>query len=497
MNGLLHRTMHTVAALLAATVSFTQWHFRLDTTFRTSITERNVNSMAFLSTGELLLSGRIRFQTDPPWVSADRYLASVDVNGEQVPEFPYGYGGGKLTPWEDRFYVSVGQTVRRVFSSGMVDPSFIGLNSGPYFMSLFGGDYHVYPEGHVLVSGRHDLLDSIRGFVGKYNLMWFSNEGYLDTTRIHRKGNNCFVNQFAELPNGQFICTSTCSEFEGEEVDRVFRVNADGTPDTTFRTGVYFGGAQAYLPLPDGRVYAGGNFRRTEAPQDTLWLVRFMPDGSLDPTFSIPHFASGGGVTAPWGPYVRRILPWIDGNLLVAGTFKYVNGEPRHGLCMIDTSGQLLPAFAGNWLGTHTNGIVTSSSINDILPNADTTAIYICGAYTGYGDGEITDPTQRFVSRLLVEEDTGTTGVQEVVQKVPALRLYPNPASTHVTVELERQPRNGTLLLRDALGREVLRQRVVSRVNTVPLHGLGGGVYLLEHWEAGERREAGRLVVRP
>src|SRR5690606_19888946 len=154
------------------------------------------------------------------------------------------------------------------------------------------------------------------------------------------------------------------------------------------------------------------------------------------------------------------------------------------GLCMIDTTGQLLPAFAGNWLGTYTDVNIVSSSINDILPNADTTAIYICGAYTGYGDGEITDPTQRFVSRLLVEEDS-STGVQErATPKPPVLRLYPNPASTYVTVELARQPNDGTLLLRDALGREVLRQRVVSRVNTVPLHGLGGGVYLLEHWEA-------------
>src|SRR5690606_37784516 len=106
--------------------------------------------------------------------------------------------------------------------------------------------------------------------------------------------------------------------------DWIFRVHADGTPDTTFRTGVYIGGARAYLPLPDGRVYVGGNFRRTEAPADTLRLVRFMPDGSLDPAFSIPQFTMGGqGITAPFGAYVHRILPWKDGYLLVAGEFRH------------------------------------------------------------------------------------------------------------------------------------------------------------------------------
>ena len=70
-------------------------------------------------------------------------------------------------------------------------------------------------------------------------------------------------------------------------------------------------------------------------------------------------------------------------------------------------------------------------------------------------------------------------------------------------------PRNGQLVLRDALGREVLRQRVAGYHHTVPLQGLGYGLYLLELWENGEparqvlsaygvaggRRAAQRLVV--
>src|SRR5690606_4852326 len=189
------------------------------------------------------------------------------------------------------------------------------------------GDYHVYPDGRILMSGRHILSDTLRGFVGHYNLIWFSNEGYLDTTRTHRRSNYtnglCQLSHFAELPNSQFICSGTCTEFEGKEVDRIFRVNADGTPDTTFRTGVYVGDVKSFLPLTDGRVYVGGNFRRTEAPEDTLRLVRFMPDGSLDPTFNIPQFTTGGqGITAPYGAYIYRIFPWKPGYLLVAGEFR-------------------------------------------------------------------------------------------------------------------------------------------------------------------------------
>ncbi len=506
MNGRLNRTMHTVAASLAVTVASAQWTFRLDTTFRTTITEKNVNHMALLSNGDLLLSGRIRFQSDPPWVSADRLLASVDPDGEEVPGFPYGYGGGKLTEWADRYYVSVGQTVRRVFPSGLVDPLFIGLNTNPYFSALQGGDYHVYSDGRVLISGIHDLSDTARGFVGKYNLIWFSNEGYLDTTRTHRVGNGfCTVNRFAELPNDQFICSSTCNIFEGKEIDRIFRVNADGTPDTTFRTGVYYGGARAYLPLADGRVYVGGNFRRTEAPEYTLQLVRFMPDGSLDPTFSIPQFDMGGqGISAPFGPFVYQIIPWKPGYLLLAGEFRFVNGEPRSSICMIDSTGQLTPAFAGNWMGTFSasNSQITNSLIVDILPNADTTAIYICGAYTGYGDGEITDPTQRFVSRLLVEEDTGTTGVREVAApKPPVLRLHPNPASGWVSMNyhLPGNTSNVHMVVRDAQGRTVQQFNVrgTQGQHAWDVQGLAPGVYMVELRREGRVEGTERLVIQP
>jgi hypothetical protein len=503
------RLMHTVAALLAATVVLPQWHFRLDTSFRTNIVEKNVNYMHFLEDGRIFLSGRVKFPGD--WMlSTERGGSCILTNGQQdmdFPHFPQTAGGGAIVPWiNGSFYVDAALP-RRLGPDGLIDPTFAPLHTSPYFSPFFVGGYHVYPEdGRVLISGLHTLSDTARGHVGMYNLVWFSNEGYLDTTRLHRSGSSpagyCTVHRFSELPNGQFICTSNCNEFEGKEVDWIFRVNADGTPDTTFRTGVYIGNARAYLPLEDGRVYVGGNFRRTEAPNDTLRLVRFMPDGSLDPTFSIPQFTMGGqGITAPHGAYVHRIFPWKPGYLLVAGHFRHVNGEPRSSICMIDTTGQMQPAFAGNWMGTFTDGSVTGSSIIDILPNSDTTAIYICGAYTGYGDGVITDPTQRFVSRLLVEEDTGTTSVQEVPPKTPALQLYPNPANGLVSMRYHLPGNTGAALMvvRDVHGRTVQQFNVrgMQGEHAWDVQGLVPGVYMVELRCEGRLEGTQRLVVQP
>lgn len=93
MNGLLNRTTHTVAALLAATVALSQWHFRLDTSFRTNIGEKNVNYMHFLEDGRIFLSGRVRYPGE--WF--DRGGSCVLPNGwldTSFPPFPQTTGGG-------------------------------------------------------------------------------------------------------------------------------------------------------------------------------------------------------------------------------------------------------------------------------------------------------------------------------------------------------------------------------------------------------------------
>ncbi|MCB0763639.1 MAG: hypothetical protein KDB84_02970, partial [Flavobacteriales bacterium] len=214
-----------MVALVAATAAMPQWTFRLDTTFRTAITRQAVNDILVLPTGELLLSGTIRFPGD----MSNRLLAKVDASGDQVVGYPYGPGGGKITPWTDRFYISVGQIVQRVLpSTGWYDPTYIGLVDGPYISVPTAGDYHVFPDGRVLLTGSYLLSDSIRGFEGQYRLVWISNEGYLDTTRTHRQANGMLWN-FTALPDGKFLCSCTCTQYDGQPVDRLFRIHADGS----------------------------------------------------------------------------------------------------------------------------------------------------------------------------------------------------------------------------------------------------------------------------
>jgi hypothetical protein len=482
------------AALTAAALWLSgcdaQWSFELDTTFRTTIVDQNVNALHILQDGKIFLSGRMRFPGDMNVRSSAR-LFSSGQRDLTFPTFPQTTGGEKILPWfNGKFYVSNGLP-RRMLQDGLIDPSFGPLGIGPYFQPSTTGDYHVFPDGRVLISGSHLLSDSIRGFEGYYELIWFTNTGYLDTTRTHRNANGP-IWEFKELPDGKFICSCSCTQYEGQPVSRLFRVHADGALDTSFQSDVVLGNIYEFEAMDNGSIWVGGNYRRSVVPQDTIRLARFLANGSFDPSFAELEFG-GNPSWWPWfGTQVFDIFPFRPDRYIIAGQFTTVNGQPRGGLCMIDSSGNLLPELDDFYVGPFTYQTTTNAGFTNVYWNQDSTAIYVCGAYAGCNDGTINDTQQRFVSRLLVTELT--TGVEGREQAM--FRLYPNPATGPATLEMEGIPHDTELVLRDVLGRELLRQRIRDQYTTLQLQHLPDGCYNLEIREGVRRLAHQRLVVQ-
>lgn len=477
------RTLMCVVLGCVCIVASSQAPLQLDTNFRTDVQTWYVSSVAPLASGEVLLSGMIKFPGDLSF----RLLAKVDGNGTQVPSFPYTYGGGKLTPWNGQFYVASSQTVRRLTSDGLVDPAFIHMNLGSYFSSLQGGDYHVYPDGRVLMSGVHQLSDTVRGFEGLYSLIWFSNTGYLDTTRTHRYCNGS-IDYFRQLPDGKFICSGALTSYEGQPVNRVFRVQADGALDTTFTVPISWGKAFAFHPLADGRVYIGGYFGIIGSA-DTVQVLRLLPDGSLDPTF---NNALDFGLGDLSGTLVIGGITELDaGHLVIAGGFESIEGDQRQGICLVDTNGVLLnDHFTGPGCGDYVYQNFTHGSIRGIVPAPDG-CYYIYGAYHGYGDAFVTDSTQRMVSRLYGLD----VGVAEPVTTLP-IKVQPNPSTGAFTLSYPPQAGAGELEIRDLSGRLILRDRIPqwSQVHAVELRGQAAGLYQCTlHWR--DRAAHIRLVL--
>jgi hypothetical protein len=329
------------------------------------------------------------------------------------------------------------------------------------------------------MSGVHGLNDPVRGFIGDHCLVWFSNTGYLDTTKTHRKCAGS-LDIFRELPNGQFIGSlgnppNTASWEAQPTGSNVIRFDADGEWDPSFQANVWWGSVWAFLPLEDGRVYAGGRFRITGLP-DTLHLVRFMPDGSLDPTFNnFLDFRITEITNLPNGALIRGLHQLNESRLVVMGQFELIEGEARRNICSIDTSGNLMnDYFSGPGCGNFVYQGQTSSSIGGLVPALDG-SYYICGAYHGYDDGTTNDTLQRMVSRL----HGLNVGIQGDVGEPILVRPYPNPGSDHVRLSGLRPEEQVEVRFLDASGRAVSEHRAVTSSTTIFVGDLSAGMYVV------------------
>lgn len=454
-----------------------QTPFDLDHNFRTEIDQVYVASVLPLPTAGLVISGKFNL----PDQEGSRTMARLDEYGV-VDESFYagGLGGGKMVAWNNELiYVGTTQTVRRLLPSGILDPSFIEMNLGRYFLSLQGGDYHVYPDGRVLMSGAHVLSDSIRGFEGLYSLIWFSNTGYLDTTRTHRLCNGV-IYAIAEQPDGRFLCTGTMTTYEGQPVKSVFRVEADGALDPTFQPPLqFYGGAWAYHTMQDGRIIVLGALK-LEGSDVVRCLIRLLPNGDLDPSFALNDFEQTFSPSQI--PIALTILPITEDRYIITGTFDKINGEDRGGIAMIDSSGNLiLDEFDGLGCGAYeyvTPSITTIYKyISGIVPAPDG-SYYIYGGYHGYNDGTTNDTTQRIVSKLYgLSVGVAPLSLGEGL----GVRVFPNPCTDQFELQVGRSEAKGTVTLLDLAGRTVRTWPMPGTSAVLRTTGLAPGNYRLQY----------------
>ena len=493
MNTIVQKVSSLALLSWALTVQ-AQEPLSLDPSFQIDLSSWYVSGILPLEDGKVIASGQMRYQGEILF----RALMRFEADGALDESFyQSGLGGGSITPWRgDTFYVGTSQTVRRILPTGYRDQSFIEMNTSPLFSSLQGGDYHVYPDGRILMSGAHSLYDTARGYVGIYNLIWFTNTGHLDTTKTHRYCNGV-IYEIEEQADGKFLCSGTCTTYEGQPVSRIFRVHPDGALDTSFDSQVVGGSVFSFLPLDDGRIYAAGRISRSNAPDDTLQVVRFLPNGALDPTFNHLNDFDLGELPPTSNNTTglpSSISDWPNDQLLITGGFQLVNGQQRYGICVLDTTGEILSTFADQGVGTYVYQNFTYGSIRGSVLTPDN-MLYVYGAYHGYTDGTTNDPDQRFITRLY-GPDLNTGGAPEPLNTEAELRLYPNPGTGAFVLDFLLDGL-ATAQLLDASGRVVHSQVLTSGTERHNLHtGLLPGAYVLRVQTADGRTLRERVVVQ-
>ena len=267
----------------------------------------------------------------------------------------------------------------RVLPNGYQDPTFlVAPNSGA---NDFIAALALQQDGRIIVGGN---FTAFNGF-SRYHIARLNTDGSVDTTFNPSLGANDKIWSIALQPNGQIIIGGDFTSYNGTNVNKVARLNIDGSLDTTFN----------YNPLnpgfgPNGtvdavaldanqRVIIGGDFDSVAGVTSGA-VARLNTDGSLDTTFT-PGIGTYNPDTFATDP-VKAVAVQTNGQILIGGSFANYNLANYNGLARLNPDGTLDLTFQpGN--GTYNPVTGLADAVDAILIQPDGN-ILIGGNFTAY-----------------------------------------------------------------------------------------------------------------
>ena len=206
-----------------------------------------------------------------------------------------------------------GTTVNRLARlnvDGTLDPTFdpgSGPNSTCYTLTLL-------PAGRIFVGGAFTAAAGLtRNRAAVFNV-----DGSIDTSFGTSVGFGSTVYTSALQTDGKLVVGGAFTAYNDTTANRVARLTASGTLDTTFVTTTGASSTVTAVAVqPDGKVIIGGFFSTYHSTTRSGLARLNAADGSLDPTFTPPSLLS-----------VYSLLVQEDGRVLVRGSFPSVGGAP-------------------------------------------------------------------------------------------------------------------------------------------------------------------------
>ncbi|GAB3846870.1 delta-60 repeat domain-containing protein [Hymenobacter terrigena] len=219
--------------------------------------------------------------------------------------------------------------VSRLNSDGTPDTGFLtgtGPNSMPRAVTLLA-------SGKILVSGG---FTNFNGTLDR-NLVQLNSTGTIDASFQPVIQSFGVISSVALQPDGKMVVGGSFTEFNGQLLHRLARVNTDGTLDLTFVVNSAFEGASSLALQPDGKILASSLDK----------VQRFLPTGVIDNGFAADFT----------GSQLTRILLQPDGKVLVAATSAIrLNGSTTNSLVVrLQANGTQDATFAIVAPGTNSN----------------------------------------------------------------------------------------------------------------------------------------------
>ena len=236
--------------------------------------------------------------------------------------------GGNFTSYDGNFV----NFIARLNSDGSFDPTF---NTAGGFDSRVK-DIKIQNDGKVVCAGEFYTFDGN----SSTSIVRINTDGSYDATFVVGMGFNNRVDSIVIQSDGRIVCVGPFNNYDITIANGVARLNSDGSIDATFATNVGSGftyGPEIVTLQIDGKILCGGGFDSFDGVLINR-LVRLNLDGTLDNTFNTGTGFSDTVTAIGFDP--------IDGKIVVGGFFPFFNGTVVNRMVKLNSDGSLDTNFS-------------------------------------------------------------------------------------------------------------------------------------------------------
>lgn len=384
-------TAHAGTDYTATTVALTLTNGQLSTSLRVPIIDTGIQTgdltfnVLLTNVSPVLAAGTVSNAV----VTIIDTDTTIEPPGTPDPAFNSGFNGPvfalALEPSDNKLLVGgsftyangIGrQRIARMNPDGTLDTAF-----SSYLTTQGASDtvraIVVQTDGRILVGGSFTNFNTATmNRVARLNY-----DGSLDSTFSSGAGADNAIYSMAEafINGSRFLYLGgSFATYNGTPQNTIARLNNTGSLDTSFGVGSGPNGTVFALAVqPDGKVVIGGDFTAVNGVTNCNHIARLNTDGSVDLTFN-----PGSGTDNS----VHSLAIQLDGRVVIGGLFANVNGYPFSHIARLNTDGSVDSGFAP---GVGANGDVETISLQ---PD---TRIVLGGTFTACNG-----VTRNYVTRL-------------------------------------------------------------------------------------------------
>lgn len=378
------------------------------------------------------------------WIGLPNYHSIAKWDGTSWDSLSHGmYQNAPvkaITRFQNEIYVGVASFEPII---GINSPCIIKWNGSSWSAvgnGIGGPPFSFYPDGDTLfIAGGFDSVNHIENhMVTSWNGTSFSN------LNCHYQG----IAVVTKFDNQLYICGSIVG-FDSSGVHGLSVARQSGIGWGVYGGNVLSSAVMGREVVYNNKLYLAGNFTTTSGNADNgIMAWNGMNWESV-----------GGGVDG----YIN-CFQVFNNKLYVGGYFDHAGGVPAKNIAYWDGS-----KWCG--LGSDFNHQIHSMAVLD-------NELYVGGGFTVI-DGDSINYVAKWIGGNFTDTCGIINGVNNLTAELNEITIYPNPATSTVTLQLPNTNKQATVTVLDLSGKQVLQFKSEKREEEIDMTTLPRGMYFI------------------